>query len=71
MVKVKHDGDTRHEEKEEHNPELAYAPCAAVSLEEKSDKPEYERQAVEHVVSLVVLERIGQEVLVAEAQVVD
>ena len=80
LVQVYHDGETCHEEEEEHHPELAYAATAAERLPEETDKAEDERQAIERVVSLVAagvghgvigLQVLRQFRLVAQARVVD
>ena len=65
LVQVDDNGYASHEEKEEHHPELLDAFLAAESLPEKSAKAEYERQTVEDVVSFVVLELIGQRLLIS------
>ena len=71
LVKIEHDGKTGHEEEEEHHPELADATLSAPSLPEESDKSQQQRQTVEHVVSLVVLQLLRQLALVAKHPVVD
>ena len=65
MVKVNDDSETRHEEQEEHNPELLYAPLTAPSLPEESDKTENERQAIEDVMSFILTQLVGELALVA------
>ena len=71
LVKVNNDGQTCHKEQEEHNPELTYASTASPCLPEQADESEQQRQAIEHVVSLVVLKVIGQLALVTIHQVIN
>ena len=71
LVEVEDDGQARHEEEEEHHPELLHTFLSAEGLPEEADKAEQERQAVEDVAALVFLQRIGHEVLVAIEGVVD
>ena len=70
MVQIKHYCETCHEEKEEHYPELTYAPLSAVSLPEQTDKTEQQRQTVEDVVSFVFFQLVGQLALIAQTPVV-
>ena len=87
LIQINHDGKTCHEEEEEHHPELldtdrqqllcllsvlhhlalAGVPC----LPEETDETQYQRHAVEHVVSLILLQVIRQLALVAQHGVVD
>ena len=71
LVQVEHDGDTRHEEQEEHDPELLDALLSAVGLPQQADDAKQQRQTVEHVVPLVFLQVGGDQRLVAYEQVVD
>ena len=71
LVQVDHDGQTRHKEQEEHHPELLDAFLSACHrLPEQSEQSEQQRQAVEHVVALVLLQVVGQVVLIAQSGVV-
>ena len=72
LVQVEHDGDTGHEEQEEHHPELLDAALAAIGLPQQTDDAQQERQHVEHVVALVTLAIVvGQQALVAQARIVN
>ena len=55
LVQIEHNGKSRHEEQEEDHPELANAFLATIGLPEKTDETEQEREAVEDVVTFVVL----------------
>ena len=71
LVEVEHDGDTCHEEQEEHHPELLNAALAGKCLPQQADDAEQQRQAVERVVSLVFLAIFSRkQLLVAKAGVV-
>jgi len=71
LVQVEHDGKTGHEEKEEYHPELLDAFFTLISLPEQTDEAKYQRQAEEHVVSLVVLQVAWQEFLIAYQEIVN
>ena len=72
LVQIEHDGDTRHEEQEEHHPELLDATTSTVGLPQQTDETHEQRQHVEHVVTLVTLAQVvGQQALVAQARVID
>ena len=71
LVEVEHDGYTGHEEQEEYHPELLDAFLSAPCLPEESDDSQQKREAVEDVVSLVVLQFLWQKALVAVHEVVD
>ena len=71
MVQINHDGKSCHKEKEEHYPELLYASASSPCLPEQTEQTEQEWQTVEHVVSLVCFQLVGQQVLVAIEHIVD
>ena len=71
LVQIDDNGKAGHEEQEEHHPELSDATLAFERLPKQSDDAEQQRQAIEHVVSLVVFQLIGHFALVAQPQVVD
>ena len=77
LVKVKHDGETSHEEEEEDDAKLLFAfavLCLLVVLEElpeQTDEAEQERQAVEDIMSFVLSEFAWQLALVAQSHVVE
>ena len=71
LVKIYNDSETRHEEQEEYYPELSYAALTAICLPEKTQQTEYQRQTVEDVMSLIVLQVVGKQVLTAKTCVVD
>ena len=72
LVQVKNDGETRHEEEEEYHPELLYAaPSATECLPAQANNTENQRQAVEHVVPLVLLQFGRQQPLVSHQELVD
>ena len=71
LIQIEHDGKTCHEEEEEYHPELFHALVAAESLPEKAEQTEEERQHIEHVVSLILLQFVGQLFLVAIYGIVD
>ena len=59
LVQIDYDSQTRHEEQEEHHPELAYTAASAPSLPEETDETEQQGETIEHVVSLVVFQFVG------------
>ena len=71
MVEVEHDGDTCHKEQEEYYPELLDNTLVAVSLPEEPYQAENQRQAVEYIMPLVILEILWEQFLIAYEQVVD
>ena len=71
LVQIDHDGKSRHEEEEEHHPELLDAALSAIGLPEQSNDTEQQRQTVEHVVALIFLKFIGEQALVAQSCIID
>ncbi len=77
LVEIKHNGDTGHEEEEEHNPELLYAAhrigaMVVQRLIEQADEAQKQGKHVENIVPLVALaEFVGQRRLVAQTRIVD
>ena len=60
LVEVEHDGQPRHEEEEEHDPELLHTTLPAIGLPEEAEQSEEEGEHVEDIVPLVVLQHVGQ-----------
>ena len=61
LVQIDHNGQSRHDEQEEHHPELLDALAATSQhLPEQTDETQYERHTVEHIVAFVLLQLIGQ-----------
>ena len=71
LVEVEHDGQPRHEEEEEHHPELLNALLSFESLPEETEQTEDERHAVEHIVPLVLSQIRRKFALVTQHGVVD
>ena len=71
LIQIEHDGKTCHEEEEEYHPELFHTLVAAESLPEKAEQAEEERQHIEHVVSLILLQFVRQLFLIAIHGIVD
>ena len=67
LVQIDDDGDTCHEEKEEHDPELLNALLVAEGLPEEAKQTKDEGKAIEHIVSLVFLQVGWQQILIAKA----
>ncbi len=72
LIEIKHDGDTCHEEEEEHHPELLDASLRHESLPAYADDAEQQREHIENVVTLVFAALVGRkQTLVAETRIVD
>ena len=71
LVQVKHDGQTRHEEEEEHHPEALDALLARECLPEQTEQTEQKRKHVIDVVSLVFTNGSRHVILVAHENLVD
>ena len=67
LVQVQHDGDTRHEEHQEHNPAAALVP---VKLEHQAQQPQQQRQEEVVVLALVLPQRRRCVGLVSQADAV-
>ena len=68
LIEIEHDGETRHEEEQHHDPEI---PLMPPGVEEEACQAQQEREHEIGVVALVVLQAVGHERLVAEHPVVD
>mgnify|MGYP003209928807 FL=1 len=68
LVEVDDDGQSRHEEQEEDRPELLDTSLATEGLPEEAQKTKQQRHTVEDIVALIFLERVGHEILVAQAE---